>query len=134
MTYISQGSAELHMGDSGRGQADGQPRASAGRGVSDPRLRQTTASANYELRRATATPSLRNVAQTAPYMHTGQLASLAEVLAFYRTLPAPPLPGHRDGTLRPLDARVDDRDLEAFLRALTGGLPDRRWLEPVTAP
>ncbi len=80
------------------------------------------------------TPSLRNVAQTAPYMHTGQLASLAEVLVFYRTLPVPPLPGHRDGTLRPLDTRVEDRDLEAFLRALTGGLPDRRWLEPVTAP
>lgn len=80
------------------------------------------------------TPSLRNVAQTAPYMHTGQLPTLAAVLAFYRTLPAPPLPGHRDGTLRPLDARVDDGDLEAFLRTLTGALPAERWWRAPAQP
>ena len=29
------------------------------------------------------TPTLRNVAETAPYMHMGQFATLAEVLAHY---------------------------------------------------
>ena len=32
------------------------------------------------------TPSLRNVALTAPYMHDGSLATLADVIAFYESL------------------------------------------------
>lgn len=66
------------------------------------------------------TPSLRNVARTAPYMHDGQLATLDAVLLFYDTLPGRALVGHRELTLRPL--RLSDRDraaLVAFLGALT---------------
>jgi cytochrome c peroxidase len=37
------------------------------------------------------TPSLRNVAVTAPYMHRGQLATLESVLKFYSTLRIPAL-------------------------------------------
>lgn len=42
------------------------------------------------------TPTLRSVAQTAPYMHTGQFANLAQVLEFYNQGGAPPLLGHNE--------------------------------------
>jgi cytochrome c peroxidase len=65
------------------------------------------------------TPSLRNVALTAPYMHDGSLPDLASVLRFYNAggVPHPEL----DPRIRALglsDAQLGD--LEAFLRALTG--------------
>jgi cytochrome c peroxidase len=64
------------------------------------------------------TPSLRNVAETPPYMHDGSFATLADVLAFYNAggLPAP----GRDPLIRPLGlSPAALADLEAFLRALT---------------
>jgi cytochrome c peroxidase len=65
--------------------------------------------------RAFKTPTLRNVAERAPYMHAGQFASLAEVLRFYR---------ERSHGLRELahDDLSDGElaDLEAFLRTLSG--------------
>jgi cytochrome c peroxidase len=64
------------------------------------------------------TPGLRNVALTAPYMHDGSLATLAEVVVFYDAggLPSP----GRDPRIRPLGLTGRERaDLEAFLRALT---------------
>lgn len=76
------------------------------------------------------TPSLRNVARTAPYMHSGQFATLGEVLQFYRTLPGKAQVGHREFVLTLLDPAVDTADLLAFLDALTGELPDARWLAP----
>ena len=68
-------------------------------------------------------PSLRNVALTAPYMHDGSLATLEEVVAFYRAggglakgVPAAQL--HE--FVRPLALSDSDAaDLVAFLRALT---------------
>ena len=64
------------------------------------------------------TPTLRNVALTAPYMHDGSLATLAEVVDFYadggRDNP------HLSALMRPLRLDDDDRaDLVAFLEALT---------------
>ncbi len=65
------------------------------------------------------TPSLRNVALTAPYMHDGSLLSLSEVIAFYNR-------GGIDNELldpllRPLGLTVEEtRALEAFLQSLTG--------------
>jgi cytochrome c peroxidase len=77
------------------------------------------------------TPSLRNVAKTAPYMHTGQFASLEEVVSFYRTLPdEKDAFGHRELVLKLLDRSVDTGELVAFLESLTGPLPDERWLKP----
>lgn len=73
------------------------------------------------------TPSLRNVAATAPYMHAGQLATLQDVLTFYRTLPGQPRAGHRELSLQRLDSSVDDGDLLAFLASLTGPLPPGPW-------
>ncbi len=70
-------------------------------------------------RGAFKTPTLREVARTAPYMHDGSLASLEDVVEFYaRGGNANPA---LDPEVRPLtlDA-ADKRALVAFLRALTG--------------
>jgi cytochrome c peroxidase len=70
------------------------------------------------------TPSLRDVARTAPYMHDGQFASLEAVVAFYDALPGRPLVGHRELTLRPLGLADDERAaLVAFLGTLSGEAP-----------
>ena len=77
----------------------------------------------HELERAFKVPSLRDVAERAPYMHAGQLATLAGVLAHYNRAPAAPA-GHTE--LKPL--RLNQRELlqlEAFLRTLSGGTTDR---------
>ena len=76
------------------------------------------------------TPSLRNVAMTAPYMHAGQLATLQDVLTFYRTLPGQPRAGHRELSLQRLGGAIDDADLLAFLQSLTGPLPPAPWVQP----
>ena len=74
----------------------------------------------HELVRAYKTPSLRNVAGRAPYMHAGQIASLADVVRHYDRAPAAPF-GHSE--LRPLQLSHDEqRQLVAFLRTLTGPL------------
>jgi cytochrome c peroxidase len=70
--------------------------------------------------RAFKVPSLRNVADRAPYMHAGQFATLAEVLDHYNRAPAAPS-GRSE--LKPLHlgpAEIDE--LEAFLRTLSGGV------------
>ncbi len=70
-----------------------------------------------------STPSLRNIARTAPYMHDGRFASLEEVVAHYSTgthrSPTldPNLAKHPDGGLQ-LSA-ADQRALVAFLKILT---------------
>ena len=70
-------------------------------------------------RYAFRTPSLRNVAQSAPYMHDGSLATLAEVVDFYDQ-GGGDAPG-RSTVLSPLGLGADDkRALVAFLRALDG--------------
>lgn len=68
-------------------------------------------------RHAFRTPSLRNVARTAPYMHDGSLATLEDVVAFY-DLGGGDLPD-KSALLVPLGlADEDRRALVAFLRAL----------------
>jgi len=65
------------------------------------------------------TPSLRNVALTAPYMHDGSLPSLAAVVEFYDRGGEPnPL---QSPLVSPLGLSAEERnDLVAFLRSLTG--------------
>jgi cytochrome c peroxidase len=71
-----------------------------------------------ELVRAFKTPSLRNVAERPPYMHAGQLATLAAVVDHYNRAPEAPQ-GHTE--LRPLGLTQRERmQLAAFLRALSG--------------
>jgi cytochrome c peroxidase len=67
------------------------------------------------------TPTLRNVAVTAPYMHEGQMATLEEVIRFYSTMEGslPPDPtGER--FLQPREFTDQEAaDLLAFLESLT---------------
>ena len=72
----------------------------------------------HTLDRAYKVPSLRNVAERAPYMDAGQFATLADVLDHYNRAPAAAT-GHSE--LRPLRLKpVELRQLEAFLRTLSG--------------
>jgi cytochrome c peroxidase len=73
-----------------------------------------------ELVRAYKTPSLRNVAQRAPYMHAGQIATLDDVLAHYSNAPRAPF-GHSELKALRLTA-TEQRQLVAFLQTLTGPL------------
>ena len=68
------------------------------------------------------TPTVRNVAYTAPYMHDGSLATLEEVVEWYDK------GGHVNPNLsdkiKPLKLTAQEKaDLVAFMRACTGPLP-----------
>jgi cytochrome c peroxidase len=68
------------------------------------------------------TPSLRDIAQTGPYMHDGKLERLADVVEFYRRGgDSDGYVGLKDPRIVPLDLTDDEaRDLVAFLESLTG--------------
>ncbi len=69
------------------------------------------------------TPTLRNVAVTAPYMHDGSLATLADVVDYYAAGGV----AHegQDARIGPKALSVRERaDLVAFLEALTGSNVD----------
>jgi len=69
------------------------------------------------------TPSLRNIALTAPYMHDGSLLTLKDVVDFYvgggNSNP------YLDKQMRALDflSRQERDDLVAFMESLTGEIP-----------
>jgi cytochrome c peroxidase len=70
------------------------------------------------------TPTLRNVAATAPFMHDGSLKTLREVVVHYNnggvTKAGDPVNDFLSGGIRPLnltDAQIDD--VVAFMEALT---------------
>jgi len=66
------------------------------------------------------TPGLRNVALTAPYMHDGSVKTLMDVVEFYNQ-GGGKNPYPKDALLIPLHlTKADERDLVAFLNALTG--------------
>ncbi len=79
------------------------------------------------------TPSLRNVALTAPYMHDGSLSSLREVVEFYN---AGGIANELlDPLLRPLDLSENEiDDLVAFLLALSGDNVDTLVADAFAAP
>lgn len=73
---------------------------------------------DHGMEAAFKTPSLRNVALRAPYMHAGQIASLAEVVRHYSNAPSAAL-GHSE--LKPVKLSEDEvQDLIAFLGSLSG--------------
>lgn len=66
------------------------------------------------------TPSLRGVADTAPYMHDGRFETLEEVVRFYDTRQGAAPLGHPTTLLQPLDlTEIEIGDLVAFLESLT---------------
>lgn len=86
-----------------------------------------------ELTGAFRTPSLRNLENTAPFMHQGQIATLTEVLEHYNTAPLAMI-GHNEA--KPLKLRNSDlRQLEAFLLTLAAPIDaDARWLQAPALP
>jgi cytochrome c peroxidase len=66
-------------------------------------------------------PGLRNVAQTAPYMHNGSLATIEDVVRHYSELNEDRLHADGERILRRLDLTAEEAaDLAAFLRSLSG--------------
>jgi cytochrome c peroxidase len=77
----------------------------------------------HEQQRQFKPPSLRGVAERAPFMHAGQFRTLREALEHYNRAPAAPA-GHSE--LEPLGLTERELDqLEAFLHTLSA---------PVVAP
>ncbi|MCZ6664400.1 MAG: cytochrome-c peroxidase [Gammaproteobacteria bacterium] len=81
-----------------------------------------------ELIGATRTPSLRNLKDTAPFQHKGQLANLNDVLRHYDQAPLAMI-GHNEAKelyLRDWELRA----LEAFLNSLSAPVAtDEKWLQ-----
>ncbi|MGH8223584.1 MAG: cytochrome c peroxidase, partial [Woeseiaceae bacterium] len=63
-------------------------------------------------------PGLRDVADTAPYLHDGRLSDLEEVVRFYMRQPEPELEPHELLPLTLSDGEVEQ--MVAFLRTLSG--------------
>lgn len=73
-------------------------------------------------RGAFKTPTLRNIADTAPYMHDGSLQTLQQVVDFYAG--GGNSNAHLDKDIKAIKLSGQDRaDLVEFLKSLTGELP-----------
>jgi len=71
------------------------------------------------------TPSLRNLALTAPYMHNGSLATLRDVVNHYSTVSPDRLHADGEAILRALHLTGQESlDLVAFLGTLQDGGAD----------
>ena len=76
------------------------------------------------------TPSLRNVSDTAPYMHDGRFPTLRHVLDHYSRLDTQSAVGFREETLKPLKLNEGElAALEAFLRSLTSSVVDKTAMD-----
>jgi cytochrome c peroxidase len=80
------------------------------------------------------TPTLRNVALTAPYMHNGSIGSLWDVLEFYRFGGRDDGAGVHDVAIQPLDLSDEEiHDIIAFLNSLSA-LPAEDLITPPVLP
>lgn len=81
-------------------------------------------------------PGLRNVARTAPYMHHGRLATLADVVRNYSGISPDRLHADGETILKPLDlTQMDIEDMVAFLDSLTERVATRAAsLAPLACP
>jgi cytochrome c peroxidase len=69
------------------------------------------------------TPTVRNAALTAPYMHDGSVATLEDVVAWYDK-GGHPNP-HLSDKIKPLNLTAEERaDLVEFMKACTGPTPE----------
>lgn len=77
------------------------------------------------------TPSLRNLAHTAPYMHDGRYATLREAVRHYSDLDMERIHTHGEQLLRPLKLSPSEiDDLVAFLESLTDPVAARAPIAP----
>jgi cytochrome c peroxidase len=101
----------------------GSPFNSAGAFSDDPgggRLAGLTVTPPDSAKGQFRTPSLRDVASTAPYMHAGQLKTLEEVVDHYDRGGADPAVGTKDALMQPLNLTPAEKAaLVAFMKALT---------------
>lgn len=82
-----------------------------------------------ELVGANKTPTLRNVTETAPYMHGGQISELRAVMQHYNEAPVSMLSHNEAKPLALSPAQLDQ--LVAFMHTLTAPLAtDQKWLQP----
>ena len=110
------GKADCAMCHRGPNFADDQFHALGITGADTGRFKVTGVEAD---RYAFKTPTLRNVALTAPYMHDGSVSTLREVIDFYNAGGGAQRP--KSTLLRKLDLNEREKaDLEAFLESLTG--------------
>ncbi|HVZ71934.1 MAG TPA: cytochrome c peroxidase [Polyangia bacterium] len=81
------------------------------------------------------TPSLRNVALTAPYMHDGFFTTLDQIVDHYDAGHASDTVGTPTAQLQPLDLTADEKsDLVAFLQTLSCDPPSADRTTPPTLP
>jgi len=83
---------------------------------------QNSGTKNEEDRGAFKTPTRRDVARTAPYMHDGSLKTLMEVIDYYDKggTPNP----HLSSDMRPLQLTEQEKaDLVEFMKSLSGEMP-----------
>ncbi len=81
------------------------------------------------------TPTLRNVAMTAPYMHHGRFETLAEVVEFYSTMDGAADRDVRERLLVPVGLTGREiADLLDFLESLSGGGIDPQWMRAPEKP
>ncbi len=89
----------------------------------DPDLGRYEVTGNEEDKGAFKTPTLRNVEQTAPYMHDGSQKTLEEVVEWY-VKGGHPNP-HLSKDVKKLDLTEQDKaDLVEFMKSLTGEFPE----------
>ena len=79
------------------------------------------------------TPTLRELKQTAPYMHNGMFATLSSVVAFYNA--GGGQDANKDPRIKPLGLTTQEQiDLVAFLESLSGDAltgPEHVWKEEI---
>ncbi|MDH4391403.1 MAG: cytochrome c peroxidase [Aquabacterium sp.] len=95
-------------------------------GADDPALKTRHVLAQHRNFGEFKVPGLRHVAQTAPYLHDGQKATLADVVDHYDRISPDRLHADGEQVLKPLQLQGTERaDLLAFLHSLDGGpVPD----------
>ncbi len=93
-----------------------------GMAVEKPDLGRETTTGNAADRGAFKTPTLRNVALTAPYMHDGSQTTLEEVVDWYAK-GGHPNPNLSDKIKKFEATEQDKADIVEFMKALTGSLP-----------
>jgi cytochrome c peroxidase len=114
------------------------PFNSAGAFSDDPgagRLAGLTATVPDSAKGQFRTPSLRNVAVTAPYMHAGQLQTLEQVVDYYDGGGQLPTAGSKDPLMKPLGLSPQEKAaLVSFLKTLTGAPIAAALLQDTSAP